>query len=159
MTITAASGRMRRGMQFPNISDQVTACLISVGRDEAGSPTDLQVVPNRPSDSSVFYPRTNPRAQGSTPPIDYPREVVWVVNDLRAGETIVIEPKAEMFDPFAFRTFSITYPDHLVSSGPIVTGQLPANIERPFHWQYNVTLLGKTAPVILDPTIIIDEDP
>lgn len=150
----------RRGGLLPGVTGPVRPSLILIHRDQAGSPTDIEVVPKMPRDCAIFYRRGPAKENAGGPLPAYAREVAWMVNDLRDQERIVISPKSAGFDPFATPTFTITFPEQFVLSGPVDVTHLPQNSLPPYPWAYEVRLeRAGESPIVLDPTVIIDEDP
>jgi hypothetical protein len=159
MTVSQPEVSARRVQRFPNVTGQATVCLIHIDRNAAGSPTEIEVSPSRPSETCVFYPKRNDEPSSIFPVLEHPREVVWTVNGLRRGETIVIEAKPGIEAVFGRDPLTIDYPEQFVASGP-VQAMLPMTaLPRPYHWDYSITLRTGTSRLVLDPVIIVDEDP
>jgi hypothetical protein len=151
----------RRGAPLPGVTAPVRVCLIVIHRDDAGAPTGLEVTPTTPRECTVYYRSVDLGRSGVAPlaPPVNPREVVWVTNDLRANETILLEPKHPGFHPFLNHWFTITHPENFVSSGPVVATHLPAGRRPPYVWEYFVRLeRADHEPLVLDPMLLIEED-
>ncbi len=149
MSTTEVVGSPRLGTQLSTQQDTST-CLVTIGRDAGQRPTGIRVYPNRVGDAKVYYPRA-----GTLPPT-LPREILWVVNYLRPNERVIIEAKSRQPRVFGDQVFVIAYPCNAVSSGPVIPPEGGGTVT----WAYNIKLEGGTIPVpVLDPVIIIEEDP
>lgn len=152
---TLHAPRTKTGERFPNVTGPVTTVLIWIGRNDKGSPTEIEVSTAQPSDACVFFSAAPP----SSP--ERPREIVWAVNGLRANEAIHIRPKPRVRNVFGNTAFEIRFPDQLVSSGPVRLGAHAPRLDPPYHWEYSIALESPrlATPLMLDPVIIVDEDP
>lgn len=158
MTVSHPEVSTRRVKRFPNVTGPVTVCLIRIGRNAADSPTEIEVTPASPSESCVYYPKRNDEPSSIFPVREHPREVVWTVNGLRPGDQLVIQGKPDSKPVFGTEPLTITYPEQFVMSGPVHLTPL-MDASRPYHWRYDITLVAHRGQIVLDPVIIVDEDP
>ena len=159
MPPTTLPGPVRRGK--PGCNQKMAAtCLISIGRDQNGTPTGLRLFPQRADDTKIIHHAARP---GKPAPL-LPREMVWVAGNLQADETLRIRPKTRSAGApvFGWRECEIKYPNSMVSSGPLKPGAWKGATIR---WEYEV-VLERTNPEgkshtasTLDPVIIIEPDP
>ena len=160
MTVTPSTSSTSSPMfAISNPPYAVTFCLITIGRNKLGSPTELRVLPELPSETSIYYPRLENGDPVVLPP-DLEREVVWSVNGLRLGERVEIVPKRGTLDIFEASSFTLTRGQQLISTGPVVRSKLRAPLPRAYPWRYDVILRGPGDQILqLDPVIIVDEGP
>jgi hypothetical protein len=149
MSTTTLVAKPRPGTTGAGL-DRATVFLISIGRDEQGTPTGLHTFPGRASDTKIFYPR-----RGKPPWLKTPRQVLWVAGHLHPGETLLIEPKDEQGqEVFGWPAFEIRHPQIMVCSGEAKKHAL-------LKWAYSITLKygHPKKAIVLDPVIIIEQDP
>jgi hypothetical protein len=156
--------------------------VIGIERNATGVPRRIIVRTGWHRDPTIYY--TRPLHRG-TP--DRAREVLWVTVDLQRNERMLIEAKPGEFQFFGAQVFAMDDRHFTVDSGHVLhvpplphvpphvpvagdpgdtpAGEVVPRIHRPVilgRWHYNITLespkLGHT-PLVLDPIIIIVEDP
>ncbi len=158
--------------------------LIVIRRDEKGMPYQLDTRTAAGNHATVHW-----TCPGAPAKAHLAREVVWISFDLVEGEELRIEPKPRQPACFRWDSFEIDAAHPTVGTGPVmmvprsalpisrvpdamvVESMIPvANIARadtPDHariavsWSYNLVLESPrlTEPLLLDPVIIIVEDP
>lgn len=105
------------------------------------------------ADPHIFWTRP-----GHTPSPERARSVLWVAANLLGGEELRIEPKAGQHHYFDWDAFVLDARDPAVGSGPVLKGLKLGPKE---EWRYTIVVEGPNLgdTLVLDPIIIIEEDP
>jgi hypothetical protein len=139
---------VRHGSKTTSVTS-ASLVMLTVERNSTGKPARIVAS----DDPHVYW--TKP---GHTPTAGRAREVLWVAGPLDAGEEMRIEPKEGQRHCFAWDAFVLDTTHACVASGPVATGQ---KLPRKLVWSYNVVLVSPKLnhAMVLDPTIIVQEDP
>ena len=138
-----------------SVEKRVTACMIIVDRYDAHQPVAIHALAGGGGDPKIYFTRPGKVADPTLP-----REVLWIVNDLRKGEKVVITAKNASDTTFDGHGFEIDPAADAcaigITSGP---AKLPVGVKKQL-WEYSVDLTHGNGKVpTLDPVIIIEEDP
>lgn len=161
---TVLTLKPRMGSAIVHVDDAVPV-RITVHRDNHGMPHGIVVHPDdhHPPVIHARPPGHPVPGRLPKPPIRIARQVLWVVDDLRRGETLRMEAKASPPQGHFFRwsAFVLDHEGPAVASG---SARLPSPLRKPgarFEWRYDIFLEspGLKYPVHLDPMIVIEDGP
>jgi hypothetical protein len=133
---------------------------IGIARDAIGRPDALTVRTGTHAPATIQWVHPTARAA----PL-LPTEVLWTTLDLIKGERLLIEPKLGQHQFFDWESFELDHQHFTVASGKVTLHQPhakgAAKRNERHEWHYNVVLESPELhrPLVLDPVIIIVEEP